>query len=506
VMVEFLPTGPINVKSAVDTLWSETPPLWIFIIAVYLTIHVIGLATQEFYELFLNSVYTDSRGIYGIWEDSNMAKLHEQIQNPSAAQEEPQEEAPLEVPQILAEHGIKQFIGVLPPIPRSKVTDTLASYFSDVYNYVDITVIAIMFFYLVVYIIYNDDDILANFDPAAFDFYFSLIKTAEIFGFAGALIISLRLLSFTILFNSMNVFLLGLLLLLPVVGQFLMGFFVIIVSFAGGLNILYGSLSVLWSGGNEYMDSTQNALTGLNNRVDNFVFQPYVVYWLGDATLFVYLIICGIVLVNMLIAMMGSKFQDLTQKHLLLRKQLFAKGSALIELEHAILPAPLNIVHIIFLLITKPWWPHGEFDRWMFVVLRNPFIFTGQLRDMWCKFLAWKKNPHLFDDGEESEEEEQEEAADSTDEFFQEKDQYDVNASEDELNAYVSQLNKIKPFIDKYFARWHKNYVIAQITHRLRHSDDSDDTKVLSPKAHEEHKKEEKKKTRKEKRATKKKI
>jgi len=283
-----------------------------------------------------------------------------------------------------------------------------------------------------------------------------------------------------------------------------MGFFVIIVSFAGGLNILYGSLSVLWSGGNEYMDSTQNALTGLNNRVDNFVFQPYVVYWLGDATLFVYLIICGIVLVNMLIAMMGSKFQDLTQKHLLLRKQIFAKGSALVELEHAILPSPLNIPHLIFLLMTKPWWPYGEFDRWMFVVLPNPFIFTGQLRDMWCKFLEWKKNPHVFHEheGEEEEEEEEpekEEAADSADEFFQEKDQYDVNASEDELNAYVSKLDKLKPFIDAYFTRWHKNYIIAHKTHRLTHHDDSDDPtsgrlgSSGSKPHHEEHKKEEKK-------------
>jgi len=242
---------------------------------------------------------------------------------------------------------------------------------------------------------------------------------------------------------------------------------VIIVSFAGGFNILYGEVSSLWSGGNEFVASMVNAFTGLDNRVTNNVFQPYVVYWLGDITVFIYLIICIIVLVNMLIAMMGAKFTDLTEKHVLLRKQLFARGSALVELEHAILPAPLNIFHLIVLYIWKPWWPYGEFDRWMYTVLPNPFIFTGQLRDMWCKYQEWRKDPKCLDDGDEEEEESEDESdEDDAEEFFLEKDQYDVNASEDELNHYVIKLNKLKPFMDKYFARWHRRYKKALLTHR----------------------------------------
>jgi len=259
--------------------------------------------------------------------------------------------------------------------------------------------------------------------------------------------------------------------MIPVVAQFLIGFIVIIISFAAGLNVLYGSVSPMWSGGNEYMDSAINAFTGLDNQVQNNVFQPYVAYWLGDITLFIYLIICGIVLVNMLIAMMGSKFADLTQKHLLLRKQHFYKGAALIELEHSIFPAPFNLPHLIFLFLTKPWWPYGEYDRWIYLMQPNPFIFTGQLRDMWCKYLDWL-------DRDKDEDEEQPEEEDDED-YFKEKDQYDANADEDELNAYVSKLVAIKPFIDMYFSRWQTRYREALATHRrnvmARGADDSND-------------------------------
>jgi len=268
--------------------------------------------------------------------------------------------------------------------------------------------------------------------------------------------------------------------MIPVVGQFLIGFIVIIISFAGGLNVLYGDTSSLWSGGNEYIDSSLNAFTGIGNQVTNNLFQPYALYWLGDITIVVYFIISGIVLVNMLIAMMGSKFGDLTQKHLLLRKQHFYKGSALIELEHAILPAPFNVPHLIFLLLTKSCWPFGEFDRWMYVVLPNPFSFTGQLRDMWCKYLEWKENKE--EDEDEAEEPEAEAGGDEeVDEYFREKDQYDANADEDELNAYVEKLQQIKPFVDKYFKTWHSQYRKALATHRRNekegriHGDDGTD-------------------------------
>jgi len=229
------------------------------------------------------------------------------------------------------------------------------------------------------------------------------------------------------------------------------------------------------------MDSALNAFTGIGNQVENNLFQPYVLYWLGDLTIIVYFIICGIVLVNMLIAMMGSKFGDLTEKHLLLRKQQFYKGAALIELEHAILPAPFNVPHLIFLLLTKSCWPFGEFDRWMYVVLPNPFLFTGQLRDMWCKYLEWKVAQKKKKKGGEEEEEEEDEDEESeeneTDEYFKEKDQYDANADEDELNAYVEKLSAIKPFVDGYFRSWHSKYRHALETHR-KHELESDTVAV----------------------------
>jgi len=238
--------------------------------------------------------------------------------------------------------------------------------------------------------------------------------------------------------------------MIPIVAQFLIGFFVIILAFAGGLNVLYGDVSSLWSGGNEFMDSAKNAFTGLGNQVTNNVFQPYVFYWLGDITLFVYLIVCGIVLVNMLIAMMGSKFSDITQKHLLLRKQQFYKGEAFIEFAHSLLPAPLNIFHVIFLLLTKPCWPFGEFDRWMYYSIPNPFIFTGQLREMWSEYIDWLSQKN----GDKEKKDD--------DDYFQEKDQYDAAGDVDEDSAYVAKHAEIKPFMDSYFRTWRGKFFDEQ--------------------------------------------
>lgn len=73
----FYQTGLVNIKTAADTLWSDSPPTWIFVITIYLTVHVVGLAVQEFYELYLNSVYSDSRKIYGNFEASKLGHVHE---------------------------------------------------------------------------------------------------------------------------------------------------------------------------------------------------------------------------------------------------------------------------------------------------------------------------------------------------------------------------------------------------------------------------------------------
>jgi len=242
---------------------------------------------------------------------------------------------------------------------------------------------------------------------------------------------------------------LGLINLLPIVGQFFIGFSVIIISFGAGLNMLYGAFSSEWSGGQEYIDSLQNALAGLNNRVTNNLFQPYLVFWFGDAVIFCYLIICAIILVNMLIAMMNTRFEELSSSFILQRKRNMYKGANFVFLEHTVLPMPLNTFHILWILalksVQKPTDPFRFFARWTFYTLPVQYVFTGLLRHMWIQYLEWKKQPKKDD--------EKENADNGGADIFKEPDRYSPDA-DGEAELYATHLASVQPFVNQYFEKW----------------------------------------------------
>jgi len=106
----------------------------------------------------------------------------------------------------------------------------------------------------------------------------------------------------------------------------------------------------------------------------------------------------------------------------------------------------------------------------MYYSVPNPFIITGQLREMWSKYIAWlykhsddseKENDGIYKHSDDSEKEN-----DGKD-YFLEKDQYDAAGDDDEVSAYVAKHAEIKPFMDVYFQTWQLKFGDRQTHHDL---------------------------------------
>ena len=90
-------------------------------------------------------------------------------------------------------------------------------------------------------------------------------KTHDELGAVALVAICMRLLFYTLTFESMGLFVLGFMSTFSVTGQFLMGFVCVIISFSAALNSLYGAYSTDFSKLNEYFSSTKIALAGMHH-------------------------------------------------------------------------------------------------------------------------------------------------------------------------------------------------------------------------------------------------
>jgi len=152
--------------------------------------------------------------------------------------------------------------------------------------------------------------------------------------------------------------------MLEVTGQFFLGYSLIILAFSLSFSILYGSTAEYWSNFNQFFSATKNALAGYDNTVENDGFTPYAFYWFGDVMILLYLVITGIVCINMLIAMMGNAFNNMVDKQILKRQRAFAKGDIYFQTEKFLLPPPFNLIHLMILGTSFCCWEHGRFQRW----------------------------------------------------------------------------------------------------------------------------------------------
>jgi len=103
--------------------------------------------------------------------------------------------------------------------------------------------------------------------------------------------------------------------------QFLMAYVSLIFGFGSALGVIYGTTSSNWSGVNQFFSATQNVVVTYLNLVSNSGLR-WNLGW-GDFFLIILFLICNIVLLNMLIAMMNSKFSSLIDNNILRQELTF---------------------------------------------------------------------------------------------------------------------------------------------------------------------------------------
>jgi len=217
---------------------------------------------------------------------------------------------------------------------------------------------------------------------------------------------------------------LGMISMLEVTSQFFLGFTVIIIAFSISFSILYGSTAPNWSNFNQFFSATQNALAGYGNTVENDGFAPYLYFWFGDAMILLYLVITGIVCINMLIALMGNMFNNLVDKQVLKRQRAFAKGDIYMQTEKFLLPPPFNLLHLIVLGTTYFCWDQRRFKRWEPKSHNDAYSVCMILKEM---YLLYRKEEIVNND------------------FFE------FNDNDDDDSRLSTTNVKLLPFVNKFF-------------------------------------------------------
>jgi len=123
---------------------------------------------------------------------------------------------------------------------------------------------------------------------------------------------------------------------------------VMILGFAAAFNLLYGGIDASFTG---FGISIFTCITVAYNQqyfVNNDEFVPLPVYWAGDITMVIYLVLSAILLVNLLIAMMQSTYNELmTQGRPIEGEWSVAFGKVLLHYERFLFfPPPFNILQI----------------------------------------------------------------------------------------------------------------------------------------------------------------
>jgi len=131
--------------------------------------------------------------------------------------------------------------------------------------------------------------------------------------------------------------------------------------------------------------------------VDNDQFVPLPIHWFGDIFMFLYYIISAILLVNLLIAMMSSEFNDLMEGKLISERRIEGEwsqemGTLLLHYERfPFLPTPFNIIQIFVLLIAIPI-QYCDEEKWRSFVWNFLPGWTPRDRITWQLYWEEQKN------------------------------------------------------------------------------------------------------------------
>jgi len=143
-----------------------------------------------------------------------------------------------------------------------------------------------------------------------------------------------------------------------------------------------------------------------------------------------YLVITAIVCVNMLIAMMGNKFNFLVEKQILKRQVSFSIGNIYFQTEKFLLPPPFNMLHLLYLGLTYPFWRKQKFQRWEPKAHNDAHSICMTLKEMYLYYR--KEELEKLANGEIEEEDD----------------------DDDDDNAKLVKTNiKLHPFVSAFFKK-----------------------------------------------------
>jgi len=163
---------------------------------------------------------------------------------------------------------------------------------------------------------------------------------------------SFRLLYFFIPVRAMGPLVLSMLRMYIDVLYFIMLLVVMIVGFAAAFNLIYGGIAPELTG---FWMAMYTCLTVAYNQqyfVDNDEFVPLAIYWFGDIIMVAYFVLSAILLINLLIAMMSTTYNNLMgDKRRTQGEWRVEFGDLVLHYERfLIIPPPFNLVQF-FLFI-----------------------------------------------------------------------------------------------------------------------------------------------------------
>jgi len=218
----------------------------------------------------------------------------------------------------------------------------------------------------------------------------------------GVVLAFLRLLNFFLPVHFIGPLILSMLRMYQPIGYFILLLCVILLGFSGAFCLMYGGYQIEYSSGfGMALYTIVNVIYSQQIFVDNDQFVPLPIHWFGDIFMFLYYILSAILLVNLLIAMMSSEFNDLMEGKLISERRIEGEwsqemGTLLLHYERfPFLPTPFNIIQIIVLLIAIPI-RYCDDQKWKSFVWNFLPGWTPRDRITWQLYWEEQKNQVLF--------------------------------------------------------------------------------------------------------------
>uniref|UniRef100_A0A6B2KYF7 Polycystin cation channel PKD1/PKD2 domain-containing protein n=1 Tax=Arcella intermedia TaxID=1963864 RepID=A0A6B2KYF7_9EUKA len=237
------------------------------------------------------------------------------------------------------------------PVIIQAFFQTLGEHFFDFWNVLDFVTNAAIFVYIVITYVITINSSIRILDPTdvSIDHLWNLehlIEIAAVFGAIGVIIAYFRLLYFFLPWHWVGPLVISMLRMYIDIIYFIALLFVMVVGFASAFNLIYGGSEEIFTGWAPSVFTCVTIAFGDQQFITNDEFLPLPLAYFGDLMMIVYVVLSVILLVNLLIAMMGSTYGDLMEDSRPIEGEWsVATGEILLHYERFLfLPPPLNIL------------------------------------------------------------------------------------------------------------------------------------------------------------------